>query len=190
MKLSNCKSEKMLPLFMRNDSFDVSLCRAMDKIVVDLWSRIQSNLRFWDYIDLMTEQQLDECAYEFGVYWYRFDSNIYQKREIIKSCRDVKRKLGTVWAVEYVLSIYFNDAKIVEYWNYNGQRKHFKIQTYNTATVNEDATAFLKILDKIKRKAAVLDYIEVIEKSTNEIVYIIKQHTAEIAESKNIGGMI
>lgn len=190
MRLNECKSKLLLPLFMQSDIFDTTLCESIDLMVKDIWSIIQKKLHFWDYFDYMSEKQLDECADELSVYWYRYDVNIEAKRTIIKNAREVKRKLGTIWAVEEVLKVYFGEANVIEYWNYGGKKKHFKIQTWNSNTVNEDAEMFLAILDKIKRKAAVLDYIEVLENSTNEILYIIIPGQSGVGENKQIGGYV
>ena len=190
MRLIDCKCKLLLPLFMQSDVFDATLCESIDLIVKDMWSCIQRKLRFWDYIDYMSEKQLDECANELSVYWYRYDASLDAKRAIIKDAREVKRKLGTVWAGEEVLKIYFGEANVIEYWNYEGKKKHFKVQTWNSETVNEDAEMFLYVLDKIKRKACVLDYIEVLEKSTNELLYIITPGQSGVSENSQIGGIV
>lgn len=190
MRLSNIVSKKLMPLFMRSDSFNAALCDAIDDIVKDMDERINQNIRFWDNFDNMTEEQLDEAADELKVHWYRYDVDVEQKREIIKNAKYIKRKLGTVWAVEEILKVYFGDALVVEYWNYGGKKKHFKIQTWNSNTINRDAEMFLSVLDKIKRKGAILDYIEILERSTNEILYVITPARVEVIENKQIGGYV
>lgn len=188
MTLSNIISKKLMPLFMRSDQFDASLCEGIDQIVKDMDERIDQKIRFWDNFDNMTEEQLDEAAEELKVHWYRYDVDVEQKRAIIKEAKRIKRKLGTPYAIEEVLRIYFRDATLVEWWEYGGARKHFKIQTYNTSTVNEDAEKFISVLDKIKRKSAVLDFVEVIDYSTNEILYIIVPGQSNTEESTLVGG--
>lgn len=188
IRLSNIVSKKLLPLFMRSDPFNVSLGEGIDEIVKDMDSRIDQKLRFWDNFDNMTEEQLDEVAEELKVHWYRYDVDVKTKREIIKGAKYIKRKLGTPYAIEEVLRIYFRDATLVEWWDYGGARKHFKIQTYNSSTVNEDAEKFIAVLDNIKRKAAVLDYVEVLDYSTNEILYIIVPGESSTEKSILVGG--
>lgn len=188
MTLSNIISKKLMPLFMRSDQFDASLCEGIDQIVKDMDERIDQKIRFWDNFDNMTEEQLDEAAEELKVHWYRYDVDVEQKRAIIKEAKRIKRKLGTPYAIEEVLRIYFRDATLVEWWEYGGARKHFKIQTYNTSTVNEDAEKFISVLDKIKRKSAVLDFVEVLDYSTNEILYIIVPGQSNTEESTLVGG--
>ncbi len=188
MRLANIVSKKLMPLFMRSDAFDVSLGEGLDNIVKDLDERAGQKLRFWDNFDNMTEEQLDEAAEELKVHWYRYDVDVEQKRNIIKGAKHIKRKLGTPYAIEEVLRIYFRDATLVEWWEYGGARKHFKIQTYNSSTVNEDAGKFIAVLDKIKRKAAILDYVEVLDYSTNDILYIIVPGASDTIKSNLVGG--
>lgn len=190
MRLSNIVSKKLLPLFMRSDQFDASLAEGIDEIVKDLNARIDQKIRFWDNFDNMTEEQLDEAAEELKVHWYRYDVDIETKREIIKGAKDIKMKIGTPYAIEEVLKIYFREAKLVEWWDYGGARKHFKIQTYNTSTVNEDAEKFIAVLDKIKRKAAILDYVEVMDYSSNDILYVILPGTSDSITTNMIGGKL
>lgn len=190
MRLKNIVNRKLMPLFMRSDRFDVSLGEGLDEIVKDMDAGIDQKLRFWDNFDNMTEEQLDEAAEELKVHWYRYDVDVETKREIIKGAKHIKRKLGTPYAIEEVLRIYFRDATLVEWWKYGGARKHFKIQTYNLSTVDEDAGKFIAVLDKIKRKAAVLDYVEVLDYSTNDILYIIVPGSSSTEHYNLVGGKI
>ena len=190
MRLSTVITKKLMPLFMRSDQFDVSLCEGIDLLVKDAYGRILEKLQFWQYFDAMTEEQLDEAAEELKVHWYRYDANVETKRKIIQNAKIIKRKLGTPYAIEEVLQIYFRDAHLIEWWEYGGTRKHFKIQTYNTSTINEDADAFMAVLDKIKRKAIILDYVEVLDYSTNDILYVIVPGTSTRNTDGLIGGTL
>lgn len=190
MRLSTVITKKLMPLFMRADQFDVSLCEGIDLLVKDAYGRILEKLQFWQHFDAMTEEQLDEAAEELKVHWYRYDANVEMKRKIIQNAKVIKRKIGTPYAIEEVLQIYFQDAHLIEWWEYGGTRKHFKIQTYNTSTINEDADAFMAVLDKIKRKATILDYVEVLDYSTNDILYVIVPGTSTRNTDGLIGGTL
>lgn len=179
MTLSNIESKKLLPLFMRSDIFDSVICSGIDNIIKDVKALIDSNVGFWKQLDLMSEKQLDDVAEELCVHWYRYDAGIEQKRQIIKNAGNISRKLGTPWATEQILNVYFGEAYVVEYWEYGGEKKHFKVTTFNTDTVDRDAAMFMSVLDKIKRKSAILDYVEVLDYSTNDLLYIIAPGDAE-----------
>lgn len=190
MRLSTVITKKLMPLFMRADQFDVSLCEGIDLLAKDAYGRILEKLQFWQHFDAMTEEQLDEAAEELKVHWYRYDANVEMKRKIIQNAKVIKRKIGTPYAIEEVLQIYFQDAHLIEWWEYGGTRKHFKIQTYNTSTINEDADAFMAVLDRIKRKATILDYVEVLDYSTNDILYVIVPGTSTRNTDGLIGGTL
>lgn len=176
--LENCDFLKLLPLWMRVDPTDKSLSESMDDVTVDI-SKKMAELRKWNDIDNLPENKLDELAWEMNVSWYRYDATIKQKRNIIKNAKRVHRKLGTKWAMEQVLRCYFDDSKVLEWWQYNGVPGHFKIQTVNTATVDKDAKLFLAILDDVKRYSQILDEIEVLSSSNMEVKYVIKHRSVD-----------
>ncbi len=171
--LANCDFSKLLPLWMREDDTDKSLTESINAVAKDFASRA-AGLSKWTDIDNMTEEQLDQMAWELNVSWYQHNANIHKKRDIIKNAKKIHRKLGTKWAMEQVLTIYFEESKVLEWYQYDGTPGHFKIQTYNTATVDSDAERFLAILDDVKRYSQILDDIEVLSSSSMKIDYIIR----------------
>lgn len=174
--LENCDFKKLLPLWMRLDQTDASLAESMDTTTSEIINKT-SMLSKWNDIDELPEERLDELAWELNISWYRYDASLKQKRNIIKNAKRVHRKMGTKWAIEQVLTCYFDESIILEWWQYGGEPGHFKIQTVNTATVNEDAEMFLAILDNVKRYSQVLDAIEVVSSSSLEVEYIIRPRT-------------
>lgn len=178
MMLPDCRFENMLPMWMREDSANKSIAEAVNIMVTEYVKKIES-LKKWTNIDEMQEEFLDQMAWELNISWYRYDANVVQKRHIIKNAKKIHQKLGTKWAMEQVLSIYFDESTVLEWWQYGGEPGHFKIQTFNTATVNRDAECFLTVLNDVKRYSQVLDNIEIISKSSMEIKYVIKSHISE-----------
>ena len=176
--IQNCDFLKMLPLWMRLDPTDKSLAESMD-YVTDVLTKKIAIISKWKDIDNFTEERLDELAWEMNVSWYRYDATLKQKRNIIKNAKRVHRKLGTKWAMEQVLTCYFDDSTILEWWEYGGEPGHFKIQAVNTDTVDKDAEPFLAILDDVKRYSQVLDEIEILSSSSMEVEYIIRPRTVD-----------
>lgn len=164
---------KLMPLWMRTDDTDASLAESIDTVASDYADRI-ALLKKWINIDSMDESQLDNLAWEMNVSWYQYDATLTEKRDIIKNARKIHRKLGTKWAIEQVLTIYFNTSTVLEWFEYDGTPGHFKIQTINTATVDEDAEKFLAVLDDIKRYSQVLDEIEVLSVGNLSLDYVIR----------------
>ena len=177
--------KRLLPIWMQTQKDDASIADSINTAMVDITNRYKM-LSKWDRVDSMEESELDSMAYELNITWYRYSASVERKREIVKNARKIHRKLGTKWAMEYVLGIYFDDAKVLEWFDYEGTPGHFKIQTYNTATVDEDAEEFLNILDTIKKFSQVLDEIDVIEASTGEVEYVIAPHTSTTERARVI----
>lgn len=178
ISLESCDFKKLLPLWMREDATDASLAEFIDEVVKDLMERTKTMSK-WGWTDYMTEEQLDKMAWEQNIVWYKYDASIKQKRDIVKNALKIHRKLGTKWAIEQVLTIYFSDAKILEWFEYGGIPGHFKIRTFNTETVDTDAEKFLKILNEVKRAGQVLDEIEVLSSSSMSVEYVITPRTVD-----------
>lgn len=168
--------KSLLPSWMQNEKDDASLADSVTLQIPTIAEKIAS-LSKWDRVNQMEEDELDAMAYELNITWYRYSASLAKKREIVKNARKIHRKLGTKWALEYILTIYFDDAKVLEWFDYNGVEGHFKVETYNTATVDEDAEDFLRILDSVKKYSQILDAIEVTDTSSGVIDHVIVPHT-------------
>lgn len=178
--VEDIRVKEILPTFMKNDSSNITLAEVLDEMNYQVMRRARM-LSIWNKIDEMEEAELDELANYLDIKWYWYKSDIKKKRQIIKDSKKVHKKLGTVWAIEYVMSIYFDDAAVVEWYEYGGESKHFKIKTYNQEAIGEKAEEFMKILNVITRVGTVLDQIEVY--STSEMVdeyFTITPHLASI----------
>ncbi|MGN9019898.1 phage tail protein [Lachnospiraceae bacterium HCP1S3_A10] len=174
---------KILPEFMKNDITDMALAEMVNFVMEKIYPRI-IKLSIWNQLENMDETELDQLADYLAISWYWYGATIEQKRQIIKDARKVHRHLGTVWALQYVLTIYFGEAKIIEWPDYGGDYGHFKIETYNQDAINEKAEEFLKIVNLIKRTSATLDEIVVYASSSMDNYYIIKPHTTDFVTTE------
>ena len=150
VKLDTLDFIRLLPSFMRGDLAVLGLAGAMDEIVPPLTGSI-GLLTTWDKINELGEDELDELAWELNILWYDKAANIETKRDVILNSDKVYRKLGTKWAVENVIQSYFGEGYIREWFEYEGEPGHFRVYSTNPTVNNEQLTAFLNILDKIKR---------------------------------------
>lgn len=158
VKLDTLDFIRLLPSFMRGDLAVLGLAGAMDEIVPPLTGSI-GLLTTWDKINELGEDELDELAWELNILWYDKAANIETKRDVILNSDKVYRKLGTKWAVENVIQSYFGEGYIREWFEYEGEPGHFRVYSTNPTVNNEQLTAFLNILDKIKRHSSKLDEI-------------------------------
>lgn len=158
MKLEQIDLVKLLPEFMRGDRANKGLAAGTNIVLRDVATKAKL-LTVWNRIDNMTDEQLDELAWELNVEWYKSTADIQTKRTIIKSSDKVHAKLGTKWAVEQIITDYFGSGAVREWWEYGGEPYHFKVFSTNPGLVNEHHEEFLAMLEVVKRKSAWLDAV-------------------------------
>lgn len=177
--LGNMNFKELLPAFMRNDEADTALAGAVDQITEKLEARIRL-LSTWDQIDNMCDGELDLLAEELHISWYDKSAYIDAKRTIIKESDMIHAKMGTNWAAMRVISTYFGDGTIVDWFDYGGFPHHFKVETVNQEILKTKMDKFLKILDAVKRKSAILDSIELVCDGESSISVFIVNFETEI----------
>lgn len=168
MDLENMNFIRMLPSFMQTDDADIGLASAVDRISEEIYSKIIL-FTTWDKIDYLRSDELDMLAEELHISWYDKTAAIDVRRNIIKESDLVHAKLGTNWAAKQVISRYFGEGEIVDWYTYGGEPGHFKVQTLNQTILKEKYEQFISILDKVKRKSAQIDSIELIMDGLMEV---------------------
>ena len=158
MNLSNLDFIQLLPQFMRDDDAVKGLAAGVNEVVPQLAASL-STLSTWDHIDDLSEAELDELAWELNILWYDTGADIGVKRELIKNSDMVYRHLGTKWAVENVISTYFGEGYIEEWFQYGGEPGRFRVYSTNPSLTQERLTEFVNLLNKVKRASAKLDGI-------------------------------
>lgn len=156
MKLSDIEFIKLLPQFMQNDSAVRGLSAGIDSIIPQLATELEK-LATWDSIEKLTEAELDELAWELNILWYDKGASIDIKRSLILDSDKVYKKLGTKWAVENVITTYFGEGYIEEWFQYGGDPGHFRVYSTNPTLNDSKFTEFLNLLNKVKRATAKLD---------------------------------
>ena len=158
MRLSDLQFVRLLPHWMQEDKADIGLANGMDAITKPVIDRIPL-LSTWDQIDNLPEWELDEIAWEWNLFWYSTNAPIETKRQLIKTGLQVWSKLGTKWACEQVITAYFGEGYIREWFDYMGEPGRFRVYSTNPAITDEMLGPFLDVLGKVKRGSAHLDGI-------------------------------
>lgn len=158
MRLSNIDFRLLLPQFMRDDGAVKGLAAALDKIIPQLSTAIK-RLSTWDRIDELSASELDDLAWELNISWYDKHADVYVKREIVRNSDLVHRRLGTKWAVEFIVNTYFGDGHVEEWFEYGGEPGHFRVVSSDPSISGERLDQFLSLLDKVKRVSATLDEV-------------------------------
>lgn len=160
MKLENIKIETLLPLFMRQDVFDVAVAEAANTALQTLAEEI-AKLSTFDALEKLSTQELDELANELNVLWYNRDFSDGAKRKLLAESDLVYMRLGTVKAVSDALSSVFGKSTVEEFYSYEGGRPHyFRVRVENPCELSAaNEVLILSMLDKVKRKSQWLESI-------------------------------
>ena len=149
MRITNADLLALLPLFMRGDETNAALARAVNKLIQTPGSRIQQ-LRVWDQIDSLDHADLDELAWELNVDWYSTDLSLEAKRQTIKYAQQIQSKRGTKWAVERLVSAYFGNGRVTEWFETDGEPYTFTVEIINTELMDLSVERFLKAIGAAK----------------------------------------
>lgn len=147
MKISELDFVRLLPAFMRDDEAVIALSKAMNNLMGEPGKRLHT-IRTWDKIDELTEAECDELAWELDIDWY--DSTgmgLEEKQETIKLAQQIKRKRGTKWAVERLITAYFHEGYVVEWYELGDTPYTFVVLTTNTHISAEN---YVKFVDAAK----------------------------------------
>lgn len=161
MNINDMDFIQLMPAFMKEDETVQGLAEGVNRVTEELAAKIRL-FSTWNQIDNMTGAELDMLAEELHISWYDKTAAIDVKRELIKNSDMVHSKMGTNWAVQNVIETYFGSGEIQDWYDYEGEPHHFKVITSNQSITTGAAEKFLSVLDKVKRKSAFLDGIEVV----------------------------
>lgn len=148
MKVSDLDFVRLLPAFMQDDEAAIALSKAMNRLMGEPGQRL-STIRTWDKIDELNEAECDELAWELDIDWYDSTGmSLEEKRATIKLAQQIKRKRGTKWAVERLISAYFGEGYVVEWYDMDGLAPY----TFVALTTNTNITAdnYGKFVEAVK----------------------------------------
>lgn len=116
--------------YMRKDRTTQALCAALSPCYQELDEAIRC-IFIYPRIDKLSGAVLDELAWGFHVDAYDATASDMEKRRMIKSSFTVHKYKGSVYAVqEIVASVFGTQAKVIEWFQYNGDPFHFKVEVY------------------------------------------------------------
>ncbi len=152
MKLSELDFVCLLPAFMRDDPALIAFGKALNELIGEPCKRLDT-IRTWDKIDELNEAECDELAWELDIDWY--DSagmNLTEKRETIKYAQQIKRKRGTKWAVERLISAYFGEGYVAEWFEMDSAPYTFFVLTTETEITDENFAKFVEAANAAKNE--------------------------------------
>lgn len=146
-----------LPAVLQNDKNMLAIATAIANQLVKRQTGIK-NIEIYTRIMELPEEVCDVLAEAWGVTWYDYNYTLDTKRQLIATARSVKRHAGTSWAVETVLNAIQPSYTVSEWYEYGGERGHFKVVF--DITDNEPILSLSEIrtaIERVRRCGGTLD---------------------------------
>lgn len=116
-----------------------------------------------DRIDELSERELDVIQKELHVDFYNYQMTLEQKRQACKESLIVHSSKGTPGSINRVLKIFFRDAKLEEWFQYDGTPGYFKVVIDGPTPRNLNDV--IEKIEDTKKKSQHLEKISFISKS-------------------------
>jgi len=119
---------KLQTPYMQEDLTTQALCAVLGSLLQQMADEI-NKIIILARVDYLTEEILDQLAYELHIEWYDSTASLAVKRALIKSSDRVHMYLGTPYAVSQVVNDYLNHGTLQEWFEYGGDPYHFRVLT-------------------------------------------------------------
>jgi phage tail P2-like protein len=134
-------------------------------------------------IDELDEGAIDLLAWQLHVDFYEWDLPMQQKRDLVKQSVAWHQCKGTPGAVEQVVSIIFPVAVVKEWFEYDGEPYHFRVETDSALTNEEDLNRLVRMINTTKNTRSWLESVTIkrtINRGSNFSGLLSEYRTAEI----------
>ena len=156
LKLTEIELSRLLPQFMREDATTRAFVYAIEKQLNKISADIEY-AKIYSRIDTMSDEWLNELAWQFNIPEYNAAYDISIKRSLIKNAMVTHHQRGTVGAVEKAVQDIFGIANLEEWFDYGGLPYHFKVRTSNPNASDEMLADLERV---IKETQNIRSYLE------------------------------
>ncbi len=164
-KLSDAELASMLPPSLADDETVLNLCKVLDTHLQELTEDI-SELLFLPNVDTISEELLDELAWQFHVDFYEYDAKVSAKRFSVKSAIYYHRIKGTPGIITLMLRQFYNTGTVQENWEYDGDAYCFRIVGIDEELNDEKTAQLSKLINMFKNARSHFDGFVITKKST------------------------
>lgn len=168
MDLDNLSLLDLQTSYMSKDTSVIAMCKASESAFRKLAK--ESLLPFiYGRIDELEDDMLDELAWQFHVDFYSVDLPLNVKRSLIKNAKKIHKEKGTPAAVETLLSSLFGNAKLKEWFEYDGEPFMFKVAVEVENDINMLIDKFEESINTVKNTRSHLERIEIYSVSRSKL---------------------
>lgn len=151
-----------LPRILSDQEWVRALSEAMS-IVHRKTMEFAASSQIYTAIDTVPETVLDALAVNLKIDWYRTEYSIEEKRSIVKTAVDVRRRMGTAYAVRMQADAIYKGTKVEEWFQYNGMPGCFRVSvnTGKKGLTLEDLDQIARGIENCKNVRSHLDSIAI-----------------------------
>lgn len=169
MKISETSLLDLIPEQMRGDRIIKGFAAAWDYLNAKAAEKIPL-VNLFDYLELLTDGQLDEVAAAMEIEWYNTGYAREKKINLIRHYEKVCFYLGTVASIESVATDIYEEAIVQDWYYYGTKQWHFKISAdFGEYSTEEALQRLIRIVKNIKPAKANLDNVEFLIRIFSEV---------------------
>lgn len=148
-------------------------------------------------IDELSSELVDALAIHFHVDFYDQNLSLDKRRALVKNSIRWHMKKGTKAAVEEMVQTVFEGGRVTEWFEYNGEPYHFKIDLLEAPGISqENIDTVVRLVKAVKNTRSWLDSVGFFRKITGPVYMggapmIHKSYSvgpAQIHDTTNAGG--
>lgn len=145
----------LFPAFLLNDKNGYAIAKAIEAGMKTMCAAAQDSLSIVNDVETMPEWRLDEVAWEYNC---PYDNNapVEVKRQWVRDASRLSFLYGTPEAVYQYMAVYFDEIKVEEAWEYDGEPFHFRVLFPGVWTAEKVAWAN-KAISTVKNVRSILD---------------------------------
>lgn len=189
MKIGEVTLHDVIPRFMKDDSTVKGLCAAADVVFEEIKKRLPL-VNIKENLGLLPEEDLDYIAQIENITWYDTTYSREQKERIIRNFEKNCFFLGTKKAVQNVTGEIFGENEIKEWFEYEGEEKHFSVRTNFIGDIRKAVSEYEKRIEDVKSFRSLMDNVVFLKSAAMHqiaIGKIIQREQVFIKEGNNGG---
>ena len=133
------------------------IMESIDYVIRKIWFENKDKYKLFSRLNSMNDQEIELMLLEMHVDYIDENLNKEQKIDLIKESLLNHMIKGTPAAVENVCSIIFGNAKVTEWFEYNGNPGYFRVSTLGSLQSEEDYKRVIEVINTYKNTRSWLE---------------------------------
>lgn len=136
------KLAEILPSSLEDEKV-VAITSAVDELLISIDNE-RKQIELYNRLDELPAEVLNLLAWQYHVDFFKYDMTNDVKRKLIRQSIAWHRFKGTPTAVEEMVTAIYETAEVEEWYQYDGEPFHFRVNIIGEAVTDEDTLRKLK----------------------------------------------